>query len=220
VRVKVESLESVRKRLMASVSDEAIAALERLVDAYERGVLPPRPRKKLPIPRRTVLAFTDKTHRDQNGCLLWTASLTERGHGRFSVNGEVVRAHRFAWELAHGPIPEGFRVRQTCGVKSCVEVAHLELIKCRKPVDRFWEKTKLDPANGCLLWTAATTRKGYGVFGSRPQRAHHYAWELAHGPIPEGMVLHHTCGVPACVNVEHLEPMEKGEHSRLRGRRD
>jgi hypothetical protein len=34
--------------------------------------------------------------------------------------------------------------------------------------------------------------------------AHRWAWTLAHGPIPLGMVLLHTCDNPRCSNVEHL----------------
>lgn len=45
--------------------------------------------------------------------------------------------------------------------------------------------------------------------------AHRVAWERVHGPIPEGMDLHHTCHARACINVEHLELLDHGEHSRL-----
>jgi hypothetical protein len=30
------------------------------------------------------------------------------------------------------------------------------------------------------------------------------AWEVANGPIPEGMFVCHRCDVPLCVSVEHL----------------
>jgi hypothetical protein len=39
------------------------------------------------------------------------------------------------------------------------------------------------------------TRKGY---------AHRRAWEEAFGPIPDGMLVLHTCDVRNCVNPEHL----------------
>ena len=34
--------------------------------------------------------------------------------------------------------------------------------------------------------------------------AHRYAWERANGPIPDGMVIDHICGVTMCVNPDHL----------------
>lgn len=37
------------------------------------------------------------------GCLLWTSSISGRGHGRFWVgDGLVIIAHRFGWGLVHG----------------------------------------------------------------------------------------------------------------------
>jgi len=220
--VKAESLESVRGRLRASVSVEAVKALERRAEAYERGELLPRPRHGVRFPRGTISNFQDKLRRDENGCLLWTASITERGHGRFNVGGEVVRAHRFAWEMANGPVPDGFQVRQTCGVKSCVEVTHLELVeepRRRKPADLFWEKTRPDEESGCLLWTATMSSDGYGAFHLKGKqiRAHRFAWELKYGSIPEGYVVHHRCNNRVCVNVKHLELMKTVEHNRLSG---
>jgi hypothetical protein len=38
-------------------------------------------------------------------CWPWTGKLTDKGYGRFRVNGRSVYAHRFAYELLSGPIP-------------------------------------------------------------------------------------------------------------------
>ena len=61
----------------------------------------------------------------------------------------------------------------------------------------------------CLLWTGATNEKGYGVIGAGARGAgvlkvHRVAWELARGPIPEGLFVLHRCDIPACCNVAHL----------------
>jgi DNA-binding CsgD family transcriptional regulator len=39
----------------------------------------------------------------------------------------MVRAHRFAWELAYGPIPGGAEVIHRCGTRLCMRPDHLAL---------------------------------------------------------------------------------------------
>jgi len=65
----------------------------------------------------------------------------------------------------------------------------------------------VETAGGCRVWTARVNEQGYGITNirGRPYRAHRAAWECAHGPIPEGMVVRHKCDIPGCVNVDHLE---------------
>ena len=77
---------------------------------------------------------------------------------------------------------------------------------------RFWRK--VDKSRGsCWLWVAST-RNGYGAFnlgldgGNRSVLAHRFAWDDLRGPIPEGLVLDHLCGVRRCVNPDHLEHRE------------
>lgn len=72
--------------------------------------------------------FDDKTCPEPTtGCLLWTASTTEGGYGRFGLGQRVVIASRFAWERAHGPIPAGLDVCHRCDTPACVRVDHLFL---------------------------------------------------------------------------------------------
>jgi hypothetical protein len=60
-------------------------------------------------------------------CWLWTASTDGRGrYGSFGVHGRLVRAHRFAYELLVGPIPDGLVLDHLCSVTRCVNPAHLE----------------------------------------------------------------------------------------------
>lgn len=67
---------------------------------------------------------------------------------------------------------------------------------------------------GCIIWDGPIHSKGYGVAGRR--RAHRVVWqEINEQPVPDGMVVHHTCGIKACVNPEHLVLMTPREHLRL-----
>lgn len=68
---------------------------------------------------------------DENGCVLWTSkSIGGAGYPIFTVGGELVGAHRFAWSLVNGPIPDGMEIdhvyERGCRSKLCVNHAHLE----------------------------------------------------------------------------------------------
>lgn len=92
--------------------------------------------------------------------------------------------------------------------------------------ERFWAKVqKLPGPDACWIWTAALNGCGYGAFTlptgrkkGRQVRAHRFAYELLHGPIPGGLPLDHTCGRPLCVNPAHLEPVSLAENIRRAAR--
>lgn len=58
----------------------------------------------------------------------------------------------------------------------------------------------------CWLWTGNLDVQGYGriCFQYVTRKAHRVAWELRHGPVPEGLFVCHHCDMPACVNPDHL----------------
>ena len=69
----------------------------------------------------------------------------------------------------------------------------------------FWSHVVTMP-NGCMEWTGATDPKGYGhgTVNGGHFAAHRRAWELANGPIPNGLHVCHHCDNPPCCNPEHL----------------
>ena len=62
-------------------------------------------------------------------CWLWQGAVhTDRGgYGAFQDGDGIKYAHRAAWELENGPIPEGMQVCHHCDNPPCVRGSHLFL---------------------------------------------------------------------------------------------
>ena len=55
-------------------------------------------------------------------CWEWTASRFKTGYGQYMLDDKPQRAHRVAWTLSVGPIPEGLLVLHKCDNRGCVRV--------------------------------------------------------------------------------------------------
>ena len=67
-----------------------------------------------------------------NKCWPWTASKNSNGYGSFWMNGHLKKAHRVAYELVIGPIPEGLEIDHLCREHACVNTSHLEPVTHRE----------------------------------------------------------------------------------------
>ena len=72
-------------------------------------------------------AKVDKTGQ----CWVWTASLNPAGYGQINIAGRPKLAHRVAFELERGPIPDGMQLDHLCRNRKCVNPAHLEPVTNR-----------------------------------------------------------------------------------------
>lgn len=79
---------------------------------------------------------------------------------------------------------------------------------------RFWPKvdrSALGPG-GCWVWITSSRDGRYGHFSigvgangrTRTSSTHRVSYELAYGPIPDGLFVLHRCDNPPCVNPAHL----------------
>ena len=84
--------------------------------------------------------------------------------------------------------------------------------KMRKTLEeRFWEKIDRRGPDECWLWTASTTRGGYGQLAEgapsrRMLKAHRVSYEIVSGPIPRGEGHHGICVCPTCDNPPCCNP--------------
>lgn len=73
---------------------------------------------------RDITRFWSKV--DKTGdCWLWTAATTPSGYGNFTQRSKYVAAHRFAYTITFGAIPEGLFIDHLCHTKACVKPDHL-----------------------------------------------------------------------------------------------
>ena len=76
---------------------------------------------------------------------------------------------------------------------------------------------KVEKTEACWNWTGAT-RTGYGLFsiktdgGWKNIQAHRAAYELANGPIGEGLYIDHICHNKACVKPAHLREVTQKQN--------
>jgi hypothetical protein len=89
-------------------------------------------RKKRPLSERFLEKISFDPHRE---CWNWNGALMKTGYGMIGLgwpeHGSKPRmAHRVAYELFVGPIPEGLQLDHLCHNPRCVNPAHLEAVTC------------------------------------------------------------------------------------------
>lgn len=80
---------------------------------------------------------------DLFSCWEWIGGRDDRnrqGYGKFSLRGRLTGAHRVAFELCYGAIPEGLQVLHHCDNRPCVRPEHLFLGTPKDNTDDMWAK--------------------------------------------------------------------------------
>ena len=83
-------------------------------------------------------SFWRKVHKTET-CWLWTDEIDVLGYARFTVPNRIAEgksvvhlAHRFAWQLLRGPLPDGVNLIHVCRVPRCVNPNHLEFVTIKE----------------------------------------------------------------------------------------
>ena len=77
-------------------------------------------------PEEAFLARTEPIVGDP-AHIIWTGARTRDGYGSLSVNGRTVKAHRYAGEREHGPVPDTMEVDHMCCERAGCNGDHLRV---------------------------------------------------------------------------------------------
>ena len=85
-------------------------------------------------------------HDDDTLCWRYNGDSNGKEYGRIYARGKVFSVHRLIYEIFFGPIPSDKEVHHVCGVRSCCNPAHLELVTHRENAarTRAYEKLRLE----------------------------------------------------------------------------
>lgn len=91
------------------------------------------------------------------GCWIWTGYLDYHGYGSFYVRKRSWGAHRIAYELYRGSIPEGLFACHKCDNTWCVNPDHLFIGDVRDNTIDMYRKGRGNNPHGSKHWNCKFT---------------------------------------------------------------
>lgn len=101
-------------------------------------------------PEQRIAKFWSRVDKSagEDACWIWTAAPDQYGYGRMYWRGRNYPAHRIAYEVTHGDIPDGLWVLHRCDNPPCVNPAHLFLGTRQDNVDDMMQKGRANRPSG------------------------------------------------------------------------
>lgn len=138
------------------------------------------------VPLACIARFHAKYQKTPS-CWLWTAGKFPLGYGMMNLGRDArgrqhtEYAHRVAYVLAHGPIPQGRVVMHACDVRACVNPAHLSLGDQAQNVRDAAAKGSYSVSrHGCRKVTDAQVREIRTTDATIEVLAHRYGLSKTH----------------------------------------
>lgn len=176
----------------------------------------------------TVVDILERIERSvtkqENGCHTWNLkTFAENGRPIISRSsqGGTVYVQRYLYERFREKISEKTRIDLTCDAKdlNCCNIEHFKAVPATLglTLEDDWNRMMTHVVrneDGCLLWTASKTIKGYGlttIRGDEKVLAHRASYMINKGveSIPgsidgKAVNIRHTCRYRHCINPNHL----------------
>lgn len=121
-----------------------------------------------------ITRFWSKVDRSAgpDACWLWLGARKKAGYGNFFVRRDLpgqrghaifMNAHKFAYTIAYGPIPDGEVVRHRCDVPACCNPMHLLAGTQQNNIADAIERGRFDPSEqgrrGAMLGALVNARR-------------------------------------------------------------
>lgn len=117
---------------------------------------------------RRIAKFWEKVEKSA-GCWFYRGGKTAGGYGVYEFCGRKERAHRVAYEVVVGPIPDGLQLDHLCRVPACVNPSHLEPVTSR-------ENTMRGAGPTALASRRTRCRRGHPLSGTNLARSRREGW--------------------------------------------